>query len=207
MKLSIISGVLLLLASFSFTSASFAQTGDAPAFVKPATIEITLEQKRNLRVSLLEQMLVKYREQQVFERMRQYLILKLDNQKIECPEVLIKETLDRSRSVYDKIQPLIGNHFKQNYNPERIEAKFNKFAWLKGLAFLILRIRKKHKIAISFFYLPENEDLKRRFFRDVVHYSYPEVLTIPENEAWFVKMDGVMERMGAKYFLRKKERP
>ncbi|MGD9154331.1 MAG: hypothetical protein PVG90_02355 [Bacillota bacterium] len=200
MKSVVLSGALLLLALFAVTGDSMAQPENSPAFQKPATLDVTLEQKRNLRVALFQQMLVKYQEQQVFEQMRQYMISKLDNQEIEPPEVLIGETLDRTRSVYEKIQPLIGNHFKRNYNPESIEAKFNKFAWLKGVAFLILGIRKKHKIAISFFYLPENTDLKQRFFRDVVHYSYPEVLTIPENEAWFAKMDGVMERMGFKYF-------
>jgi hypothetical protein len=201
MKLSFLPGALLFfLALCTVTAGGIAQTAGEPDFQKPATLDITLEQKRNMRATLFQQMLVKYQEQHVFEQMRQYMIAKLDNQEIEPPEILIKETLDRTRSVYEKIQPLIGNHFKRNYNPESIEAKFNKFAWLRGLIFLILGIRKKHKIAISFFYLPENADLKRSFFRDVVHYSYPEVLTIPENEAWFVKMNGVMERMGSKYF-------
>jgi hypothetical protein len=201
MKLSVLSGALLFfLALFTVTSSGIAQTANDPAFQKPATLDIKLEQKRNLREALFEQMLVKYKKQQVFEQMRQYINLKLDNHQSEAPEVLIRETLERTRSVYEKIQPLIGNQFKKNYNPVSIEAKFNKFAWLKGVIFLILGIRKKHKIAIAFFYLPENEDLKRSFFRDVVHYSYPEVLTIPENEVWFAKMNGVMERMGSKYF-------
>jgi hypothetical protein len=199
MKFSVVSGALFL-AFFAVTSSGIAQTGNAAALQKPATLDITLEQKRNLRVALFEQMLVKYEEQQVFEQMRQYMNSKLNNHQSESPEALIRETLERTRSVYEKIQPLIGNQFKRNYNPENIEAKFNKFAWLKGVIFFVLRIRKKHKIAISFFYLPKNENLKRNFFRDVVQYSYPEVLTVPENEAWFAKMSGVMERMGFKYF-------
>jgi hypothetical protein len=200
MKLSVLSGALLFLALFTVTSNGITQTDNEPAFQKPATLEITLEQKRRLRVVLFEQMLVKYKKRQIFEKMRQYMNSKLGHHKIEAPEELIRETLERTRSVYEKIQPLIGSHFKRNYNPESIEAKINKFAWLKGLAFLILGIRKKHKIAISFFYLPENEVLKGEFFHDVVRYSYPEVLTVPENEAWFGKMNGVMERMGFKYF-------
>jgi hypothetical protein len=200
MKLSVLSGTLLFLVLFTVAGDGITQTDNKPAFQKPATLEITLEQKRNLRVTLFQQMLVKYKEQQVFEQMRNYMNSQLNNHQSEAPENLIQETLERTRSVYEKIQPLIGNQFKRNYNPESIEAKINKFAWLKGLAFLILGIRKKHKIAISFFYLPENADLKREFFHDVVRYSYPEVLTVPENEAWFGKMNRVMEKMGAKYF-------
>jgi hypothetical protein len=200
MKLSFLSGALLLLALLTITGGGLAQTGNEPVFVKPATSEITLEQKRKLRVVLFEEMLDKYKKRQIFVKMRQYINSKLGKQKIEAPEELIRETLGRTRSVYEKIQPLIGSHFKRNYKPESIAAKLNKFAWLKGLAFLILGIGKKHKVAISFFYLPENEGLKREFFNDVVRYSYPEVLTTPENAAWFEKMSAVMEKMGAKYF-------
>lgn len=181
----------------------FAQTA-TPVPQQPTTLDITIEQKRNLRVTLLEQMLVKYEQQQVFEQMRQYMNSKLDDldkgEILESPQDLIRETLERTRAVYDKVQPFVGNQFKKNYNTEEIEAKINKYAWLKGPAFLILGIRVKHKIALSFFYLPENESLKRNFLHDAVQYSYPEVLNVPENEAWFDSMNGVMERLGYKFF-------
>lgn len=204
MKLSVLCGILLVLSLFVVISETIAQTDSAPSFRQPATLDMTVEEKRSLRVTLLEQMLAKYEEQKVFEQMSQYINSKSDNlekgETIESPAVLIRETLERTRAVYEKVQPFIGNQFKRNYNPEEIEAKINKFAWLKGPAFLILGIREKHKIALSFFYLPENENIKRNFLHDAVQYSYPEVLTAPENAAWFETMNGVMDRMGYKYF-------
>ncbi len=194
----ILLGLLLLMGTVCF-----AQTA-TPSPQQPATIDITIEQKRSLRVTLLDQMLFKYEQQQVFEQMRQYMNSKLDalekGETLESPQDLIRETLERTRAVYEKVQPFVGNQFKKNYNPEEIEAKINKFAWLKGPAFLILGIREKHKLALSFFYLPENESLKRNFLHDAVQYSYPEVLNVPENEAWFNSMNGVMEKLGYKFF-------
>lgn len=204
MKSTVFFGVLSVLLLFVVAVGCFAQTIKVLPFQPPATLDITVEQKRSLRVTLLEQMLVKYEEQQVFEQMRQYMKSKSaeleKDETIESPEVLIRETLERTRAVYEKVQPFVGNQFKRNYNPEEIEAKINKFAWLKGPAFIILGIHEKHKIALSFFYLPENKNLKLKFLHDAVQYSYPEVLNTPENQAWFESMDGVMERMGYKFF-------
>lgn len=197
-------GTLLFLLLFAVTTDSLAQTNNATHFQQPSALDLSIEEKRSARITLLEQMLAKYKEQQVFEQMRQYMITKsaeLDkDETVESPELLIRETLERTRAVYEKVQPFVGNQFKKNYNPEEIEAKINKFAWLKGPAFLILGIREKHKIALSFFYLPENESLKRKFLHDAVQYSYPEILNVPENQAWFDNMNGVMERLGYKFF-------
>ncbi len=193
-------GLLLL----AITTFCFAETVNSLPPRELATLDMSIEQKRSLRVTLLEQMIVKYEEQQVFEKMRQYMNEKsaaLEKDEIlESPQDLIRETLERTRAVYEKVQPFVGNQFKKNYNPEEIEAKINKFAWLKGPAFLILRIKEKHKIALSFFYLPENENIKWSFLHDAVQYSYPEVLNAPENESWFTSMNGVMERLGYKFF-------
>lgn len=189
---------------FTVIASCFADTVNTQPSLQPSTLDLTVEQKRNLRVSLLEQMIAKYEQQQVFEQMRQYINEKskeLEKDEIaELPQDLIRETLERTRAVYEKVQPFVGNQFKKNYNPEDIEAKINRFAWLKGPAFLILKIKEKHKIALSFFYLPENEELKRNFLHDAVQYSYPEVLNVPENETWFQSMNGVMERLGYKFF-------
>lgn len=196
--------VTLLGLLFALTAYCFADTVNTSPSLQPSTLDLTIEQKRNLRVALLEQMIVKYEQQQVFEQMRQYMNKKseeLENDGVdESPQDLIRETLERTRAVYEKVQPFVGNQFKKNYNPEDIEAKINRFAWLKGPAFLILKIREKHKIALSFFYLPENEELKRNFLHDAVQYSYPEVLNVPENETWFNDMNGVMERLGYTFF-------
>ena len=142
-------GLMLLATTFCF-----AETINGPLSQQPATLDISIEQKRSLRVILLEQMIVKYEQQQVFEKMRQYMDEKaeaLEKEEIlEAPQDLIRETLERTRAVYEKVQPFVGNQFKKNYNPEEIEAKINKFAWLKGPAFLILGIKEKHKVALSF---------------------------------------------------------
>lgn len=201
---SITYGTLVGLLLLALTTLCFAETVNNLPPQQLATLEITVEQKRSLRVILLEQMIVKYEQQQVFEKMRQYMNEKSEvlekGEVLEAPQDLIRETLERTRAVYEKVQPFVGNQFKKNYNPEEIEAKINKFAWLKGPAFLILGIKKKHKIALSFFYLPENENIKWSFLHDAVQYSYPEVLNVPENETWFNSMNGVMERLGYKFF-------
>jgi hypothetical protein len=189
---------------FVISAFCFAETVNDMPPQQPVTQEMSVEEKRSSRVILLEQMIDKYEQQQIFEKMRQYMNDKSEalgkDEILESPQELIRETLERTRSVYEKVQPFVGNQFKRNYNPEEIEAKINKFAWLKGPAFLILKIRTKHKIALSFFYLPENETLKRSFLHDAVQYSYPEVLNAPENETWFASMNGVMERLGYKFF-------
>lgn len=192
--------ILLLIMSFNCLAESFVP----PVFQQPAALDLTIEQKRSMRVKFLDEMLVKYKQRRVFEQMLQYMNSKSaeleKGEVIESPEVLIRETLERTRAVYEKVQPFVGNQFKKNYNPEDIEAKINKFSWLKGPAFLILGIREKHGIALSFFYLPENESLKREFLHDAVQYSYPEILDTPENQTWFDSMQDVMERLGYKFF-------
>lgn len=201
---SITYGTLLGLLSLALTAFCFGEAVNETPPQQPATLDITIEQKRSLRTVLLEQMIVKYEQQQVFDLMRQYMNEKAEalerDEILESPQDLIRETLERTRAVYEKVQPFVGNQFKKNYNPEEIEAKINKFAWLKGPAFLILGIKEKHKIALSFFYLPENENIKSSFLHDAVQYSYPEVLNVPENETWFNSMNGVMERLGYKFF-------
>ncbi len=204
MKSRFINITSLFLLLLSIVTNCFAESDNPVAFQNPAALDLTVEEKRSLRVTFLDEMLVKYDQRQVFEQMLQYINTKSaeleKDEVLESPEELIRETLERTRAVYEKVQPFVGNQFKRNYNPEEIEAKINKFAWLKGPAFLILGIREKHKIALSFFYQPKNESLKREFLHDAVRYSYPEILTTPENEAWFDSMNGVMERMGYKFF-------
>jgi len=196
--------ILLLTISFH----CLAESVESPDCQHPIALDLTIEEKRSMRVTFLEEMLTKYEQRQVFDQIHQYMNSKaaeLDKDEvIESPQILIRETLERTRAVYEKVQPFVGNQFKRNYNPQDIESKINKYRWLKGPAFLILGIRQRHKIALSFFYLPENESIKQEFLHDAVHYSYPEILDIPENQTWFDSMNGVMERMGYKFFSVKK---
>jgi hypothetical protein len=208
MNSSFLFKIFFLMLFFTLSFSCLAESVDSPDFQQPASLDLTVEEKRSQRVTLLEEMLAKYEQRQVFDQMLQYMNSKAaeleKDEVIESPQILIRETLERTRAVYEKVQPFVGNQFKRNYNPEDIESKINKYRWLKGPAFLILGIRQRHKIALSFFYLPENESIKREFLHDAVQYSYPEILDIPENQAWFDSMNGVMERMGYKYFNVKK---
>lgn len=36
--------------------------------------------------------------------------------------------------------------------------------------------------------------------QDIVQYYYPSVPDLPENQLWFQKMNGVMDRLGSKLF-------
>lgn len=204
MKSMLLFKTMLVLLLLSATITCYAEPETVTPSQQPTALDLTIEEKRSLRVKFLDEMLVKYEQRQVFEQMQQYMNSKAaeleKDEVLESPQAIIRDTLERTRAVYEKVQPFVGNQFKRNYNPEEIEAKINKFAWLKGPAFLILGIREKHKIALSFFYQPENEGIKQEFFDDAVQYSYPEVLVTPENQAWFDSMNGVMERMGYKFF-------
>lgn len=195
---------ILVLLLFSMVIICYAESETTTSSQQPNALDLTIEAKRSARVTYLDEMLIKYKERQVFEQMFLYMNSKSaeleKDEVLESPEVLIRETLERTRAVYEKVQPFVGNQFKKNYNPEEIEIKINKFAWLKGPAFLILGIREKHKIALSFFYQPENISIKQEFLHDAVRYSYPEILDTPENQAWFDSMNGVMERVGYKFF-------
>jgi hypothetical protein len=170
----------------------------------PLILNISLEEKRSIKKEFLNQMLERYTQNQIFSKMHQYMIAKY----VELgktgdpgsPDTLIGDTLNRSRQVFDKTQPFVGNSFKKNYNPDRIEKAIDKYLWLKGLCFFVLGIREEHKIALSYFYLPENQKIKQQFLKDAVQYSYPEVLDVPENLSWFTSMSGVMERLGYKLF-------
>jgi hypothetical protein len=53
---------------------------------------------------------------------------------------------------------------------------------------------------LAYFYEPGNETDKKELLRDIVHYSFPEVKEIPENEFWFQNMGQVMDRLGYKLF-------
>ena len=67
-------------------------------------------------------MLAKYEQRQVFDQMLQYMNSKAaelgKDEVIESPQILIRETLERTRAVYEKVQPFVGNQFKRNYNPK-----------------------------------------------------------------------------------------
>ncbi len=170
----------------------------------PSVLELTLDQKRAFRKQLLAQMITKYNQNQVFPRMETYMIDKYHQlQRSDTPKPpsqLISDTLERSRAVYEKTRSFVGDSFKRVYNPLQIESTINRYLWLKGLCFLVMGINEEHKIALSFFYLPGNENQKREFLRDAVRYSFPEIQDVPANSPWFDQMEHVMDRLCFRLF-------
>jgi hypothetical protein len=166
--------------------------------------EISLEERRAVRRELLEQMVIRYENNGTFAKVQQYMELKYKELKKtktpKSPSIVIQETFQRTRTLMDRTRPFIGNSFTRVYDPVQIEKNVQKYIWLKGLCFLVLGIGDEHRIALSFFYLPGNEDLKKQFLKDVVIYSFPEVLDLPENQEWQVEMMGVMDRLGYTIF-------
>jgi hypothetical protein len=175
-----------------------------PSFTNPAYTDMTIEAKRSSRTVMLRGLLTKYNQNKTFPKMYQYMELKYKSFKRKDtppePDQLITETLDKTRSVFDKVKSTVGNKFKHQYNPEIIEANVNKYLWLKGICFLVLGIGEEHKIAVSYFYQPENEKSKREFMVDIAKYSFPEVHDTPENAVWFNQMGQVMDRIAYKVF-------
>jgi hypothetical protein len=166
--------------------------------------ELSLENRKTARIEILSQLVNKYEDNQTFAKVYEYMVLKYQElHKIHpptSPELVIKETFDRARMLFDRTRPYVGNSFTRVYDPAQIEKNVNKYLWLKDLCFIVLGIGDEHRIALSYFYQPGNGDLKQDFLKDVVHYSFPEVPDIPENKAWQSNMMAVMERLGYSAF-------
>jgi len=206
--------IFLLLATLIFTSPlsySVETTSSEKKELIPVYKEMSVEEKRAARKEILQKLLEKYKENQTFAKMHHYMNEKYGELKKKgappYPDTLIAETLEKSRGVFEKTKSVVGGSFKRQYDPETIENTINRYAWLKGICFLILDIGEEHKIALSYFYLPENSQIKREFMIDTVKYSYPEVPDLPENTLWFTKMGEVMDRVGYKLFSVKKYVP
>jgi hypothetical protein len=178
--------------------------GDTETFRPPVVTEMSVEIKREIRKDMLQKLIQKYNHDNTFPEMHQYMIEKyqeLDKKApAESPDQLIAQTLNKSRSVFEKIKSFVGHKFKRQYNPVTLEKSINKYLWLKGLCFIILGIGEEHKIAVSYFYSPGRESVKKNFMIDTVKYSFPEVQDIPENAEWFEEMGELMERLGYKLF-------
>ena len=170
----------------------------------PVVNEMSLDQKRAIRKQLLAHMVEKYNQNQIFPHMQAYMIENYHqlkkNGKPKSPAQLITDTLERSRAVYEKTHAIVGESFKRMYNPLQIESTVNRYLWLKGLCFLVMGINEDHKIALSYFYQPGNEQEKQEFLRDAIYYSFPEIPDIPANDAWYESMNPVMDRLCYKLF-------
>ena len=166
--------------------------------------ELSLENRKAVRIEILGQLLNKYENNQTFAKVYDYMVLKYQDlhktKQPRSPGLIIQETLEKARMMFDRTRPYVGTSFTRVYDPAQIEKNVHKYLWLKGLCFLVLGIGDEQRIALSYFYLPGNEDIKQSFLRDVVLYSFPEVPDIPENKAWQSDMMVVMESLGYKIF-------
>lgn len=171
---------------------------------QPLTVEMTVQEKRNLRRERLPLLIQKYESNQTFVQMHQYILAKFEERNKKgtpsTPDKLIVETFQKTNNLFDKIRSFVGNNFTRQYDPIILEKNFNKYLWLKGICFAFLGINEEHKIAVSFFYQPENNEIKREFLLDVVKFSFPEVMDVPQNESWFREMSLIMERIAFKAF-------
>lgn len=175
-----------------------------PDLNTPKTTDLSIETKRTMRQEMLSHLLIKYTDNRTFPKMHEYMLAKYHqlhkSGNPRQPNQIITETLEKARNLFEKIKPYVGSDFKRKYQPDDIEKTVNKYLWLKGICFLFLGIKEEHKIALSYFYLPGNEEMKYQFLRDTVKFSFPEVYDVPENSAWFDGMSSVMERIGYKLF-------
>jgi hypothetical protein len=166
--------------------------------------ELSREDRRTVRAEMLRQLVEKYEGNETFAKVQQYMELKYKelhkSKPPKSPSIVIQETLQRTQALMDRTRPFIGNSFTRVYDPVQIEKNVQKYIWLKGLCFVVLGINDEHRIALSFFYLPGNEEFKKQFLKDVVIYSFPEVADVPENQAWQIEMMAVMERLGYQIF-------
>jgi hypothetical protein len=162
------------------------------------------EDRTVIRQELLKQLIVKYETNQTFSKVQEYMDLKFQElhktSKPRSSVIVIEETFDKSRLLYEQTKLFVGNNFARDYDPIQIRKEVQKYLWLKGFCFAILGITDEHRAALSYFYLPENEELKQDLLKDLVLYFFPEVSDVPENKVWHNEMESVIERLGYQIF-------
>jgi hypothetical protein len=169
---------------------------------------MTRDEKRVFRRQLMTQFIECYTGNQTFDKINQYMASKYQEMnKAKPPKPpceLLEETFEKSNNLFVQTKKYYGNSFTQVYNPEIVEKKVRKYLWLKGIFFFILGINDEHRVAVSYFYLHGNENIKQDFLERVVRFSFPEVPDVPENIVWRKQMNGVMDRLGYDVFNIKK---
>ncbi len=200
MKHFLILSALLLLC---LTQTAFGATSLPEEKNKPQSTELSYAAKQIQQQKTLEEILTKYSQNQTFVKLQQYMNVKFQQlekgRQPRQPAVIIKEAFQKSQTVYEKTKPFVGNSF-QNFDPDAVEHSIERYLWLKGLCFFLLGINQEHEIGLSYFYLAENQGIKKDFLRDIIHYSFPEVPDIPANRYWYQNMTEIMDRLGYKIF-------
>ncbi len=174
----------------------------SPAFPEEAKIinNLSDDNKQLVRKQLVDQIIANYSQNKIFIRISEYLAYK--SIELEHPlnrepvDYLFKKTSDKLLFLFGIINPLIGRKTVDFYDTGRFMGKIINYLWLKDLCFLFLGIGEEHKEILTFFFLPQNNDLKQELKINIVKYLYPEVPEIPENKLWFLEMSVLIEKLG-----------
>ncbi len=170
----------------------------------PTVRPISDPDRKIFREKLIDGLVEKYHQDQVFDHINQYMIDKAKelhkHPPTKFPDTLITDTFDKTQSLFEHTKGFIGNSFTRDYTPETFEKNVNKYLWLKGIGFWVLGIGQEHEMAFSYFYLPGNENLKENLLKEIVQYSFPEIPQIEANKIWYDQMAVVMSRLGYRIF-------
>ncbi len=213
--------ILLLLMPYSMAQDLRAQDGRTEELLSSkATAEIiktsdgiliynlSLDERRIVRRQIANEFIINYNANNIFEKVDRYMSSYYKEAKkntpLRYPDVILQDTLDKAGNLIVQTRKFVGSSFSKVYEPELIEKKVRRFLWLKGICFFALGINDEHRLAVSYFYLPGNEDERRDFLRHVVRFSFPEVPDLSGNKDWQEKMVLVMDRLGYDIFSVKK---
>lgn len=196
-KLFVIISFLVLLGCFFIGNTQAVEN-------EPVVRYVSTEERKIIREKLITGLVERYHEDQVFDHINKYMIIKADelhkHPPTKMPDVLITDTFNKTQSLFERTKNFIGDSFVTSYAPDNFEKNVNKYLWLKGIGFWVLGIGEEHEMAFSYFYLPGNEGLKKELLKEIVQYSFPEIPEIDANKVWYDEMTVRMSRLGYKIF-------
>jgi hypothetical protein len=167
-------------------------------------LPISLENKKIFRENLVRNMVAKYKNDQTFDKIYQYMLAKASelNKDNPChsPDFLIEDTFAKTDNLFAKTRFAIKDNPGRFYDPLTFEKSVEKLLWLKGVCFLVMGIKEEHQMAFSYFYAPGNEANRYEFLQEMINYSFPEVPDVPENDNWRRQMNSAMSRLGYRIF-------
>lgn len=170
--------------------------------------QMSMESKKIFREKLVQGMVTKFKEDQTFDKMHQYMLSKATElnkaQPHHLPDFLIEDTFSKTDNLFERTRFAVKNNPGRFYEPMSFEKSVQKLLWLKGICFVVIGIKEEHQMAFSYFYLPGNEEVRLEFIENMVNYSFPEVPDIPENDEWRQQMNEAMSRLGYNIFSVKK---
>lgn len=196
--------LLMILISFNLFLSGYTKAEERKVVVS----QMSLENKKVFRENLVQNILTKFKQDQTFDKMHEYMISKAaELKKVQPhhqPDFLIEDTFSKTDNLFERTRFAVKDNPGRFYEPVSFEKSVRKLLWLKGVCFLVMGIKEEHQMAFSYFYLPGNENIRYEFLEDLVEYSFPEVPNIPENRQWHHQMTEAMSRLGYNIFSVKK---